>query len=113
MEGTVEMGNIGKRTVTSDTSITNRIKVIEERISGVEDSTEETDILVKENAKQKVPKPQYPGNLGHNERTKSKRVKIFISKAKRHYQQYHESKFLQTKVRDSHKYTEYHKQQMY
>ena len=62
MEGTVEMENIGKRTGTTDTSITNRIKEMEERISGVED-------------KQKVPKPKYPGNLGHNEKTKSKNTR--------------------------------------
>jgi hypothetical protein len=34
----LEIGNPEKRTRTTDTSITNRIKEMEERISGIEDS---------------------------------------------------------------------------
>jgi hypothetical protein len=41
MEATLEMENLGKRTGTTDTSITGRIQEIEERISGVEDTIEE------------------------------------------------------------------------
>jgi hypothetical protein len=34
--------NLGKRTVTIDTSVTNRIQEVEEKISGIEDIIEET-----------------------------------------------------------------------
>ena len=36
MEGNLEMENLGKRSGTTDVSITNRIQEIEERISVVE-----------------------------------------------------------------------------
>ena len=45
------MENLGKWTGTTETSITNRIQEIEERISGTEDSIEEIDSLIKENSK--------------------------------------------------------------
>jgi translation initiation factor 2B subunit (eIF-2B alpha/beta/delta family) len=45
--------NIGKRTETTMVSITNRIQWMEKRISGLEDTVEEIDISVKENAKSK------------------------------------------------------------
>ena len=67
------MENIGKRTGTTDASITNRIQETEERISGVEDTIEDNDISVKENIKSKnAPNSKYLRNLGHNEKTKSK-----------------------------------------
>ena len=50
-EGRLDMENLGKPTRTTETSITNRIQEIEERISGAEDSIEEIDSLVKENTK--------------------------------------------------------------
>ena len=43
------MENLGKWTGT-ETSITNRIQEIEERISGTEDTIEERDSLIKETA---------------------------------------------------------------
>jgi hypothetical protein len=49
----LEIGNLRKRTGTTDVSITNRIQEMEERISDVEDTIEESDISVKENAKSK------------------------------------------------------------
>ena len=49
----LEMENIGKRTGSTDASITKRIQEIEERVFGVEDRIEEIDTLVK-NAKCKV-----------------------------------------------------------
>ena len=49
MEVNLEMETLGKRSGIADVSITNRI---EERISGVEDTVEEIDIIVKENSKQ-------------------------------------------------------------
>ena len=48
-KGILDMENLGKRTGTTETSITNRIQEIEERISGDEDTIEEIDSLVKEN----------------------------------------------------------------
>ena len=47
----LDMENLGKQTGTTETSITNRIQDIEERISGIEDTIEEIDLFVKENIK--------------------------------------------------------------
>jgi Zn-dependent M16 (insulinase) family peptidase len=47
-EATLEMENLGKRSGVSDASINNRIK---ERISGVEDTIEDVNAIVKENTK--------------------------------------------------------------
>jgi hypothetical protein len=42
---------------------------MEERIPGIEDTTEEIDTLVKENAKsKKVPDKKHPGNLGSHKK---------------------------------------------
>ena len=73
MEANLEVENLGKRLGITDVHITNRIQEIEERISGVEDTGEEIDTIVKENLRQKRPlNPKHPGNLGHKEKTKSK-----------------------------------------
>ena len=50
-ETTLELENLGKRSGVIDASITNRIQEIEERISGAEDTIENIDTTVKENAK--------------------------------------------------------------
>ena len=50
-ETTLEIENLGKRSGAIDASITNRRQEIEERISGTEDTIENTDTTVKENAK--------------------------------------------------------------
>jgi hypothetical protein len=50
-ENTLEVENLGKRSGIIDATITNRIKEIEERISGAEDIIENIDTTVKENAK--------------------------------------------------------------
>jgi chromosome segregation ATPase len=50
-ETTLEIENLRKRSGVIDASITNRIKEIEERISGAEDTIENIDTTVKENAK--------------------------------------------------------------
>jgi hypothetical protein len=55
--------------------MTNRIKAIEERITGVEVTLENIDTTVKENVK-KAPNSKHPGNLGHNEKTKPKLLGI-------------------------------------
>jgi hypothetical protein len=66
---------LGKRSEATDASITNRIQEIGERISGAEDTIENLDTTVRENAKckmQKAPNPKHPGNPGDNEKTKPK-----------------------------------------
>jgi hypothetical protein len=50
-ERTLELENLGKRSGITDASITNRIQEIEEIISGAENTIENTDTTVKENAK--------------------------------------------------------------
>jgi hypothetical protein len=50
---TLEIGILGKKSGTIDLSISNRIKEMEERISGTEDSIENMDTTIKENAKSK------------------------------------------------------------
>ena len=50
-ETTLEIENLGKRSGVIDASITNRIQEIEERISGEEDTIENTDPTITENAK--------------------------------------------------------------
>ena len=50
-ETTLEIETLGKKSGTIDASISNRIKEMEERISGVEDSIEYVDRTIKENAK--------------------------------------------------------------
>jgi uncharacterized coiled-coil protein SlyX len=52
-EPTLEIENLGKRSGVIDVSITNRIQEIEERIPGAEDTIENIDTTVKENAKYK------------------------------------------------------------
>jgi chromosome segregation ATPase len=52
-ETTLEIEILGKKSGTTDVSISNRIQEIEERISGAEDSIENMDTTIKENAKYK------------------------------------------------------------
>ena len=47
----LDMENLGKWTETTESSITNRIQEIEERISDSEDTIEKINALVKENGK--------------------------------------------------------------
>jgi hypothetical protein len=69
-ETMLELENPGMRSGVIDGSITKRTQEIEERISGAEDTIENIDTTVKENAKkQKAHNPNYPGHLGHNGRT--------------------------------------------
>jgi predicted ribosome quality control (RQC) complex YloA/Tae2 family protein len=53
METILEIENMGKRSEVIDASISNRIQKIKERISGAEDTIENTDTTVKENTKWK------------------------------------------------------------
>jgi uncharacterized coiled-coil protein SlyX len=50
-ETTLEIENLGKKSAVMDTSITNRIQKMEERISGTEDTIENIDTTIRENAK--------------------------------------------------------------
>ena len=50
-ETTLELEKLGKRSGVIDARITNRIQEIEERISGAENSIENMDTTIKENAK--------------------------------------------------------------
>jgi hypothetical protein len=50
-ETTLKIGILRKKSGTIDTSITNRIQEMEERISGAEDPIENKDTTIKENAK--------------------------------------------------------------
>jgi predicted nucleic acid-binding Zn-ribbon protein len=52
-ETTLEIENLKKRPGVINASITNTIQEIEERISGAEDTIENIDTIVKENAKSK------------------------------------------------------------
>ena len=51
VEVTLEMDNSRKRTGTTEVSITNRIQEMKKRISGIENTIEDTDTSVKENTK--------------------------------------------------------------
>ena len=54
-ETTLGIENLGKKSGAIDANIANRIQDIEERISGAEDTIENVDTTVKENAKCKKP----------------------------------------------------------
>ena len=50
-ENQLDMENLGKRTETTESSITNRIQEIEEGISDSKDTIEKINALIKENGK--------------------------------------------------------------
>jgi hypothetical protein len=64
MVAPLEMKNLAKRSGATDANINNRTQEIEERISGVEDTIENIDTMVKRNTKHKK-HPKHPGNLEH------------------------------------------------
>jgi hypothetical protein len=57
-ETTLEIEILGKRSGVIGASITNRLQEIEERIAGAEDTIENIDTTVKENAKCKKSNPK-------------------------------------------------------
>jgi len=71
METTLDIENQKKRQGAVDTSFTNRIQEMEERISGAEDSIEIIDSTVKDNVKRKKLLVQNIGP-GLNEKIKPK-----------------------------------------
>jgi predicted hydrocarbon binding protein len=69
----LEIEILGKKSGTTDASISNIMQKMEERISGTEYSVENMNMTIKENAKcKKVPNSKHPGYQGHNEKTKPK-----------------------------------------
>ena len=50
---TLEMENLRKRATVTDACIINRMQEIEERLSGIEDTTEDIDTTVKKKKKAK------------------------------------------------------------
>ena len=52
MEATSGIENLGKRSGTTDVSITDRIQEIDERISGAEDTREDIDTMVRKSRTQ-------------------------------------------------------------
>ena len=52
-ETKLEMENLGKRSGDIDASITTKVQEIKERNSGVEETSQDIDTIVKENAKHK------------------------------------------------------------
>ena len=72
-EGKLEIENFGTQIGNSDANLTNRIREIEKRISGIKDKVKEMDTLVKENVKSKINQGmKHPGNLAHDEKIKSR-----------------------------------------
>jgi hypothetical protein len=72
-ETTLEME---KRTGVADSSITSKIQEIEERISDIGDTIEDTDTIVKENTKQTAPNSKQSTNPGHKEKINLKIIGI-------------------------------------
>jgi hypothetical protein len=76
-ETTLEIEILGKKTRTIDVSISNRIKEVEQRISGAEDYIEKKKKKKgtqnqRKCKMQKDSNSKHPGNPGQNEKTKSK-----------------------------------------
>jgi predicted nucleic acid-binding Zn-ribbon protein len=69
-ETTLEIQTLRNKSGTIETSISNRIQEMEERIPGAEDSIENMDTTIKENAKCRDPNSKHPENPGHNEKTR-------------------------------------------
>jgi chromosome segregation ATPase len=70
-EAKLEIETLGKKSETIDASISNRIQEREEGISDTENSIENIGITIKKKCKvQKDSNSNYPGNPGHNEKTK-------------------------------------------
>lgn len=69
----IEIENLGCQIKTSEMSLINKMRDIEERISSPEDKVEEIDSSVKESGKSKIKSgPKHSGNLRHHEKTNHK-----------------------------------------
>jgi hypothetical protein len=112
MEANLEMENLGKRSGIADLSITNRTQEIEERISGVEDTEEEIDTIVKENSKYKKLLTQSTQEIQDTMKRPNLRITRIVktedSQLKRPenvFNKNHRRKLSQPKERDGHKGT--------
>jgi hypothetical protein len=106
------MENLGKRTGTTDASITNRIQKMKESVSGVEDMTEEIDTLVKESVKSKrflVPNiqriPEHYENTKPKNNRNRRRRKFPAPRARKYFHKIHRRKFPQAKENNAYKHT--------
>ncbi|KAL6081948.1 hypothetical protein STEG23_002202 [Scotinomys teguina] len=73
-EGRLEIENLTKRTGTTDTSITNRMQEMEQRISDVEDTIEKIDSSVKENTKAQKVMTQNVQEIGNTIKRPNQRI---------------------------------------
>jgi chromosome segregation ATPase len=73
-ETTLEIEILGKKSGTIDVSINNRIQEMEERMSGAEDTTENMETTIKENAKYKEILTQYIQEFQDTMRKPNKRI---------------------------------------
>ena len=71
-ENRLDMENLGKRTETTESRITNRIQEIEEQISDSEDTIENKCSGQRKRQIQQILFTKHSGNLGHNKKNKSK-----------------------------------------
>ena len=69
-ETTLELENLGKRSGVIDATITKRIQMIEQRISGAGNHRKYWHNSQRKCKMQKDPNSKQPGNPGHNEKTK-------------------------------------------
>ena len=70
-EATLEIETLGKKSGTIDSSISNKIQEMEERISDAEDSIKNISTTIKENEKcKKILTQNIQEIQGHNEKTK-------------------------------------------
>jgi hypothetical protein len=95
------MENLGKRTGNTEE--------IKERISDIEDTTEEMNIFIKENKKSKEFMTKHQENLGHYEKTKPKnnrnrRRRFSTQRPRKHLQKIIEEKIPNLK-KDAYKCT--------
>jgi chromosome segregation ATPase len=111
-ETTMKIENLEKKSGAIDASITNRIQEIKERISGAQDTIENIDTTIKENAKcKKILTKKHRGYPEDNEKTKPKdntyrREGIFPTyRACKYLQQNYRRKLPQPKERDAYEHT--------
>ncbi|KAL6089794.1 hypothetical protein STEG23_010809 [Scotinomys teguina] len=75
-EGRLEIENLTKRTGTTDTSLTNRMQEIEQRISDAENTIEKIDLSVKENTKAKKVVTQNTQDIWDTKKKKNPNLRI-------------------------------------
>jgi hypothetical protein len=113
-EANLEMENLRKRSGATDATITSRIQEIEERISGVEDTIEDSDTTVKENTKcqkiliqniQEIQDTMRRINLRLINNRNRREGRVTAQRNRKYLQQNHRRNTPQHKERDGHKCT--------